>query len=40
MRPDKEDKIYSDDMKAMLSKNKELLADTKRGHGGALGRMR
>jgi hypothetical protein len=32
MRPDKEDKIYSDDMKAMLSKNKELLADTKRGN--------
>ena len=32
MRPDKEDKIHSDDMFAMLSKNKELLADTKRGN--------
>ena len=32
MRPDKDDKIHSDDMIAMLEKDKQMLADTKRGN--------
>ena len=32
MRADKDDKIHSDDMIAMLEKDKQMLADTKRGN--------